>query len=287
MAKSPKQLQEEASNYKFNKSISLQVYLTFCISLIEKARILATNSTDTENAYIFYMRYLDLVMNKLCNHPDILISKTQSMQRDGSDVNTLHVKTYHQILRLEVPAILKIVEEMQKKIETRYQKEMAKHYIEPCKTHVKPLVKEQPEENHCTGRKSPDLNIEIKLPSTFDEHAFNNSIEYMKKSNLPVKSFNYKPANSLASPNNKEPELPSSFKRSNQFKVTADSHIQKKNANLMLNYNIPSLTTSEPSLDQKMVLRGSQFKVSRSFPASKPTTKKMDFDYPELPNICI
>ncbi|KAL6942332.1 hypothetical protein ACO0QE_003503 [Hanseniaspora vineae] len=287
MVKSSKQLQEEARNYKFNKSISLQVYMKFCISLIEKAQELATNADDTENAYVFYMRYLDLIMNKLCNHPDILLAKTQSMQREGSSVNSLHVKTYHQILRLEVPAILKIVEEMQKKIETKYQKQMAKQYIEPSKIHIKTSLHENSEEKHCTGRNSPELNIEIALPSTFNEHVFNNSIKYMKESNMPVNSSNYKSITSLESHNDNKSELPSNFKLNNLSKFNPDKRTQRNDGNLRLNYNLPSLTTAAPAPEQKTTFYKPQFDIGRSFPAPKPSTKQLDFDYPELPNICI
>ncbi|SSD60619.1 uncharacterized protein SCODWIG_02380 [Saccharomycodes ludwigii] len=207
--KSPTMLQKEATNYKFNKNIPLRIYLKTCITLIEKAQSFFIGN-DIENACLYYMRYLDLSMAKLPTHPEVLYNISSTCGHSNNNLE-LSQKEYQQILKLEVPAIIKIVEDLQKELDSRRKMENMKKYIsaEPCllrnnknKTNKTTITSEDKCLNNTITKKVPkhttsmadsrskeqdkcNAKREVTLPATFNESLFNYSINYFKQHSTP------------------------------------------------------------------------------------------------------
>ncbi|SCV99708.1 LAFE_0B00760g1_1 [Lachancea fermentati] len=160
--KSSLQLSKEALEYTFNPKIPLKLYLKTCISLVEEAQ---TSFQDgrLERSYLMYLRYLDLCMNKLPNHPEVTESSTNSEC-------SLFRKEYQQLLKLEVPAILRISEDLKAQIDISYQK----NTLSLATNVPKRVVKER-------------ANTEaIELPSSFSDAKLRQSIHAFHNDNISM-----------------------------------------------------------------------------------------------------
>lgn len=147
-------LKQEALDYRYNQNVPLKLYLSTCVSIIEEAQICSRNN-DIERSYLLYMRYLDLCLNKLVHHSEVNVKK-----------DSLHRKEYLQLIKLEVPAIMKITEDLKSKLDARFVS-LANNVA--TQTHAKTV--------------SVDTLEALTLPSTFDEKKFNESIRWFRTSN--------------------------------------------------------------------------------------------------------
>ncbi|SCU79203.1 LAME_0A07690g1_1 [Lachancea meyersii CBS 8951] len=151
------QLSQMASDYKFNPRVPLRLYLKTCVSLLEEAQE-SFQSGNVQRSYVMYLRYLDLCTKKLPAHPELL-----GPQADPDRI--LARKGYMQLLKLEVPAILKISEDLRLQLERSFAQQAKSLASNVAKQ--RPLPKERVEE--------------IKLPSTFDESRFKQSISTLQR----------------------------------------------------------------------------------------------------------
>lgn len=168
--KSTSQLDNEALDYRFLPDTSLKVYLKVCVSMLEQAQS-AYQTGNLQRAYIFYFRYVDLCTNKLSKHPQYLCSSSSAQV-------ALNRQEYMQLIKLEVPAVLKIIEDLRKQIGLIYSKQqlsLAKNIAQPKMQQHQQNHKNKPKFE--AYKKKPALN---RLPPTFDEHLFNDSISYFR-----------------------------------------------------------------------------------------------------------
>lgn len=162
--KSSKQLVQDAKDYRFNPAIPLRIYLKTCIGILEKAQC-AFQANDLSLSFIYYFRYVDLLTNKLSRHPELLRMDASS----SSSSSYIHKREYLQLIKLEVPAVCKIIESLRTQIDSQYSKlqtslanNIAKPNINANTTPVQ--VEQQP------------------LPKkSFDEYSFNQSISFSRK----------------------------------------------------------------------------------------------------------
>ncbi|QLL31822.1 hypothetical protein HG536_0B06900 [Torulaspora globosa] len=169
--KSTVELNNEALDYKFFPGTCLKVYLKACVGILEKAQ-LAFQNGDLQKSYVFYVRYVDLCTNKLSRHPEYL--GTGSARTAETE---LHKQEYLQLIKLEVPAVLKISEDLRKEIDLEY----SKHQLSLAKN----IAKSRPQHKKETENQAPEPK---KVPPTFDEHLFNRSVAYYRKATEKVKS---------------------------------------------------------------------------------------------------
>lgn len=182
MVRSSLQLSKEATEYRFNPIVPLKLYLKTCVSILEEAQS-SFQSGDLERSYLMYLRYLDLCMNKLAKH--LHVTSPSPDQEIG-----LYKREYLQLMKLEVPAILKITEDIKIQIDDRYNKytlSLAKNVAKKTTTNREI----QPAEKH------------VELPSTFSESKFNKSISLFRQQNVALNSSTKKKESNLL-----YPELP-------------------------------------------------------------------------------
>lgn len=165
--KSTSQLNIEALDYRFFPSTSLKVYLKACVGILDEAQ-LAFQGGDLERAYVFYVRYVDLCTNKLSRHPEYL-----GKVRGQAPETALHRQEYLQLIRLEVPAVLKITEDLRKQLDLEY----GKHKLSLAKNIAKPK-----QQHHAGADNEIEMPSVAKLPSTFDDGVFNRSIRSFQES---------------------------------------------------------------------------------------------------------
>ncbi|SCV02264.1 LAMI_0G17370g1_1 [Lachancea mirantina] len=152
--KSSLQLSKEAVTYQFNGSIPVRLYLKTCVTLLEEAQN-SFQKGNVEKAFLMYVRYVDLCTNKLPTHPEI--RSTQPDAQFG-----LVRQEYNQLIKLEVPAILSIIEDLKKKIDLDHQM-----HTQSLAAYISKAA---------PGSSSSKLENKIKLPANFDEVRFRQSV---------------------------------------------------------------------------------------------------------------
>ena len=164
------QLAQEAKDYKFNTAIPLRIYLKTCIGILDKAQLRFQNG-DNSGAFMYYYRYVDLCTNKLSKHPEFLISGKYI----NGQLNTvcdpdlmLYRQEYLQLIKLEVPAVLKIIEDLKKKIDDDWER----HQVSLAKNIAKNRLQPQPTLDYKT------------LPPSFHEHTFQQSLSFFQGTKL-------------------------------------------------------------------------------------------------------
>ncbi|CCD25947.2 Rfu1p NDAI_0G01710 [Naumovozyma dairenensis CBS 421] len=178
--KSTTQLAAEARDYKFNPAIPLRIYLKTCVNILNKAQT-AFQSRDLSLAYTFYFRYVDLCTNKLSKHPEFIISSNGNSE---SMELSLYRQEYLQLIKLEVPAVLRIIEDLQRQIDLQYnqhQLSLAKNIAKPMHHHHHQIRRNSIEGGEeCTARQRQ------LLPPTFNESRFNQSISFLRETSLSL-----------------------------------------------------------------------------------------------------
>lgn len=159
--KSSKQLVQDAKDYRFNPSIPVRIYLKTCIGILEKAQC-AFQANDLSLAFIYYFRYVDLLTNKLSKHPELSLM-------DAPSSSSIYKREYLQLIKLEVPAVCKIIESLRKQIDSQYSKlqtSLANNIAKPnTNANITPMQVEQQ-----------------SLPKkSFDDYSFNQSISFFQK----------------------------------------------------------------------------------------------------------
>ncbi|PRT53663.1 AMSH-like protease sst2 [Wickerhamiella sorbophila] len=123
-------LGREANNYVFSSTVSFQNWIHVSNTLRYEAKV-SLNENDLERAYLLYLRYADLVLNKLPTHPSFATNK----------------RSYNQALKL-LPAIIEIAEEVKTKLNVVYA-ERAKIEVQkpvpPPVPEPKPVQQELPQ----------------------------------------------------------------------------------------------------------------------------------------------
>lgn len=104
------QVAREATEYQFNAAVPLTVYLRMCEDLLELAQY-ASQRNEQQTAYVHYVRYVDLCTNKLPQHPEFRGPQTPE--------TLLQRKKLLQLLRLEVPAVLQLIEKLRAQLARR------------------------------------------------------------------------------------------------------------------------------------------------------------------------
>ncbi|CEP64957.1 Rfu1p LALA0_S15e01200g [Lachancea lanzarotensis] len=173
------QLGQMASDYKFNPRVPLKLYLKTCVSLLEEAQQ-SFQLGNLQRSYIMYLRYLDLCTKKLPAHPDL-----HTLQGDTD--RALARKGYLQLLKLEVPAILRISEDLRVQLEKSFAQQ------------AKSLASNVPRPRTYSKEKLE----KIELPSTFSETRFKQSLSVLQhNTERSTIAFNQKEATLVY------PELP-------------------------------------------------------------------------------
>lgn len=156
--KSSKLLVQDAKDYRFNPSIPLRIYLKTCIGILEKAQC-AFQAGDLSLAFIYYFRYVDLLTNKLSKHPELSLM----------DPSSIYKREYLQLIKLEVPAVCKIIEGLRKEIDSQYSKlqtSLANNIAKP---------------NTNTSTTPAQLQQQSLPKESFNEYRFNQSISFFQK----------------------------------------------------------------------------------------------------------
>lgn len=186
--KSSRELIQEAKAYRFNPKIPLKLYLKTCVGILDKAQQ-SVQCGDTELAFMFYYRYVDLCTNKLSRHPQYL---TTNVNMDSE--LQLYRQEYLQLMKLEVPAVIKLVEDLQIQIDRDYckhQLSLAKNIAKPNKINIVDPLDNTIDMNHhpkiyVKDGKTSNIKYPL-LPPTFNEHRFNQSLEFF--SPIPTRSI--------------------------------------------------------------------------------------------------
>ncbi|CCH59854.1 hypothetical protein TBLA_0C00380 [Henningerozyma blattae CBS 6284] len=193
MMKSSKQLQSEAKDYVYNPNTSLKIYLKVCVSILDKAQN-CFQSNDLQTAYIYYYRYLDLLTNKLSNHSQLKCDSSSTGEKYTSNIER---QEYFQLIKLEVPAVLKIVEDLTKKIDLDYNKlqlSLAKNIATPAVT--------------LNSVGNTLSNHSTYISEEFDEKKFNENISHFNGTyNINMIQSTESP-NQLVTDDRNYPELP-------------------------------------------------------------------------------
>ncbi|SCU91073.1 LANO_0D10682g1_1 [Lachancea nothofagi CBS 11611] len=155
--KSCHQLSQAALDYRFNPRVPLKLYLKTCVSLLEEAQQ-SFQLGNVERSYIMYLRYLDLCMKKLPAHP-------QLFEEEANVDRGLAKKEYMQLLKLEVPAILKISEDLRIHLDRTF----AQHTTTLAANVPKPRALKK------------DKVERTELPSNFDEARFKQSLSTLQR----------------------------------------------------------------------------------------------------------
>ncbi|CAI4045964.1 hypothetical protein SKDZ_12G1240 [Saccharomyces kudriavzevii ZP591] len=158
--KSSTLLVQDAKDYRFNPSIPLRIYLKTCIGILEKAQC-AFQASDLSLAFIYYFRYVDLLTNKLSMHPELSSVDPSS----SSSSSSIYKREYLQLIKLEVPAVCKIIESLRRQLDSQYSKlqtSLANNIAKPTATSVQPQQQSLPKKS-------------------FDEYSFNQSISFFQK----------------------------------------------------------------------------------------------------------
>ncbi|CCK70562.1 Rfu1p KNAG_0E03030 [Huiozyma naganishii CBS 8797] len=167
--KSTRQLGQDAVNYGFNTRVSLKIYLKTCVRILDKAQSSFQNG-DMALAFMFYSRYVDLCVSKLARHPEYV---SVGLAQDPEIA--LYRQKYLQLVRLEVPAVLKIIEDLRKILDDQY----SKHQQSLAKNIAKPTAVENRHHiPHLAQGSTPSTSQPLPLPPTFNEHRFNQSISF-------------------------------------------------------------------------------------------------------------
>lgn len=175
--KSTQQLGQEAREFEFNPNIPLHLYLKTCLTLLNNASECFQRG-DKSLSYFYYFRYVDLCTNKLPNHPTIRSTST-GLDNDSK----LYVQEYKQLLRLEVPHILKIMEELKTELDAMYERHkvsLANNIASPISykhnNRMDALLHDYYTERGCTGH-----SMQHKTSLHKNEN-FNERINLMKDS---------------------------------------------------------------------------------------------------------
>ncbi|SMN18572.1 similar to Saccharomyces cerevisiae YLR073C RFU1 Protein that inhibits Doa4p deubiquitinating activity [Maudiozyma saulgeensis] len=165
------QLAQEAKDYKFNPAIPLRIYLKTCIGILDKAQ-LSFQTGDNARAFMYYYRYVDLCTNKLSRHPEFLISEKPQSDPDLK----LYRQEYLQLIKLEVPAVLRIIEDLKNRIDAEWER----HQVSLAKNIAR---------NRVTQVHGSESKREmVALPPSFNEQNFQQSLNFLQNSSMNVSS---------------------------------------------------------------------------------------------------
>ncbi|CCE66174.1 hypothetical protein TPHA_0P00160 [Tetrapisispora phaffii CBS 4417] len=152
-------LRTDATNYKFNPQMPLRVYLKICVDMLNRAQD-EFQAGNVNAAYMYYFRYVDLVTNKLARHPHCMAGASQV----GHETY-IHRQEYLQLVKLELPCVMRIVEDLQRKIDVAHEKSQLSLAKNIAKT-----------KQHAQAQGT------FKLPSNFNENKFNQSLSFLNNS---------------------------------------------------------------------------------------------------------
>lgn len=172
--KNSKSLILDAKNYNYNPKISIKIYLKICIKLLEKAQWFNAQQNNKLMAFTYYYRYLDLCLVKLSNHPQIKCSGSNYVLEKYDDNMTdleLYRKQYKQLIDLEIPIVLKIIEDLKFEIDSIFNKQQSS-----LANSISTIKK-----NHNTNSEnSTKPNI---TTTSFNQNRFNQSIDFFNTTN--------------------------------------------------------------------------------------------------------
>ena len=166
--KSSLQLAQEARDYKFNPVIPLRIYLRTCIGILDKAQ-LSVQAGDSAMAFTYYYRYVDLCTNRLSRHPEFLAAGKQAAANADPEL-ALYRQEYLQLIKLEVPAVMRLIEELKNKIDAEWER----HQVSLARN----IARTRSGSNHRDQHES--VKCGTVLPATFSEHNFQQSLSFFQ-----------------------------------------------------------------------------------------------------------
>ena len=158
--------------YAFNVRTPLKIYLKACVGILDRAQS-EFQKGNLAGAYLFYYRYVDLCTNKLAAHPEICTAPGASPR---SGAYSLARQEYLQLVHLEVPAVLAIVEDLQQRLDNSCHK----HQLSLARNIAK---------SKTTATAVPGTAVAegpTALPPTFNENRFNQSLTFFQETSTAV-----------------------------------------------------------------------------------------------------
>lgn len=167
--KSTLQLAQEARDYKFNPVIPLRIYLKTCIGILDKAQ-LSVQVGDSAMAFTYYYRYVDLCTNKLSRHPEFIAAG--KLEGGASPIDpelALYRQEYLQLVKLEVPAVMRLIEDLKRKIDAEWER----HQVSLARN----IARTRSASNN---HQEESIKCGTVLPPTFSEHNFQQSLNFFQ-----------------------------------------------------------------------------------------------------------
>lgn len=117
LMESPQALFARANNYEYSNNIPLRSWLRTLHVLLSHAQMYAREG-DLQEAYILNLRFLDLVLNRIPNHPDWRSQRRKANEGKGSQHE---FSQYNSICKSQVPQVLRECESLRNIIEQAYK----------------------------------------------------------------------------------------------------------------------------------------------------------------------
>lgn len=167
--RSPHQLRLEAKNVKFTAATPLRHYLRVMPQLLTIAYE-SHKIGDEEKAYIYYYRYLHLI-NKLSSHDEV--KRGDGVERDE----------YFSLVKLEVPTIFKIIEDMNVKLAREWEKQQL-----ALSKNIPSNINNNINSSSTRSRSSSNISVSVepKKIKAFDDENFNKTIRLFNQATTNI-----------------------------------------------------------------------------------------------------
>lgn len=218
------------------------MYLSICINLLEKAQWFNAEQNDKLMAFTYYYRYLDLCLIKLSNHPQIKTSQNYGSKSSFSQYNDndedleLYRKQYKQLIDLEIPIVLKIIEDLKLEIDSIYNKQQSS-LANSISIAKKPIAK-----NNIKNNSNSILNnktITGNPPQTFNQNRFNQSISFFNTSNNLNNNSSITNNNNTTNTSN---HIDTNTSRSRSNSTNVNNNNETTNGNELIYPELPQLS---------------------------------------------
>ncbi|KAH3660252.1 hypothetical protein OGAPHI_007457 [Ogataea philodendri] len=168
----PKLLNSIAASYEYSNSIPLKIWLRSATTMLKHGQYYATDGNLTET-YVLYLRYVDLLANRLYKHPELKNWKTS---KDGA----INRQTYQNMCK-KMPEIMNEAERIRKLLDAKYleqQQRQPRPYVP--RPRATPMAKRSSESSlSLSPEPQEDLNASLasKLRTLSSSSANNSQIK--------------------------------------------------------------------------------------------------------------
>ncbi|KAG7700003.1 hypothetical protein KL930_000690 [Ogataea haglerorum] len=114
LLQNPKLLNSVATSYEYSNAIPLKVWLRSASTMLRHARYYATDGNVSET-YVLYLRFVDLLANRLYKHPEL---RGWKQQKDGA----ANYQMYQSLCK-KMPEIMSEAERIRKILDERYARQ--------------------------------------------------------------------------------------------------------------------------------------------------------------------